>query len=181
MTADAIVTEIDPGRPPTWLLDYLQETRRLFGVGDEWHIFPVMVEQPGEKEFNGETNYDTAYLNATIKFDDELKNDDEGQQVIMHEVLHVALWELWQTFDYLCGRLPKKERKLARRIWHDAEERTIQRTVRAMHLQIRPVARSNNGQEKAQTQDNQGIAQTTSSYHLAGSAGNNQANNTGQP
>lgn len=125
---------------PNWLIEHLQATRQLFGVGDEWHIFPVLVQQPGDKEFGAVTDYDTAYLNAVIKFDDDIRNNDQGQQVVLHEVLHIALYELAQTFEYALKLLPTNGRDLFSAMWQDAEERTIQRITRAMQKQIRPLA-----------------------------------------
>lgn len=125
---------------PGWLIEHLQAARLLFGVGDEWHIFPVLVKQTNEKEFEALTDYDTAYLNAVIKFDEGIKDDYQGQQAVLHEVLHIALCELAQTFEYTLKLVPSEFCDVLTAIWRDAEERTIQRITRAMQRQIRPFA-----------------------------------------
>lgn len=72
----------------------------------------------------------------------------------MHEVFHVALAGLYQAFEYAANQLPKKRRRLACKIYNDAEEQFIQRTTRAMQREIRPY-KGINGTNSTDLQDSQ--------------------------
>lgn len=134
---------------PQWITDAVQDARQLLGIDDGWHITIDMVDEPsGDRSYNGATTYSSVYLNAKIELAKDLENNAEGQRVVMHEVFHVALAQMYLAAGYTFNRLPKKQRKMARLIYNDAEEQFIQRATRAMQREIRPYKSDNgNGNE----------------------------------
>jgi len=81
---------------PDWIIDKVKQARDLFGVGGpEWSISLKMNDRPGGHEAYGYTVTNPTYLNATIEFAADLKDDETGQEAVLHEVLHIALSEIW--------------------------------------------------------------------------------------
>lgn len=125
---------------PPWVVALAQEVRALLGIDDGWYIYFEVTDAPGgDADYNGSVRYNTVYLNATIQIATDLQNDPEGQRVILHEMLHIALAPLTHAFEQTLPYVPKPTRKLLRRLYNDNEEQLIQRISRAMHRTARPV------------------------------------------
>lgn len=123
---------------PDWVLDYAQDCRRLLGIDDGWRITFTMTDPPAGEQWAGQTQYDTAYLNATVELAASLVDGAAGRQVILHELLHVALAPLYGAAEYAWRTAGSAEGLLLRSVYNDAEENVIQRMSRAMSRTIRP-------------------------------------------
>jgi hypothetical protein len=133
------VAEAEETAVPAWVKEYAIDVRLLLGIDDGWHIIIKMVDEPsGRRIFNGSASYDSAYLNAQIELANDLEDNAEGRRVILHELFHVALAQMYQAAEYAFGQLPKKRRRLVRKVYNDAEEQFIQRATRAMQRNIKP-------------------------------------------
>jgi len=134
------LNDAKPSDPiPDWIVTAAQDARQLLGLDDGWHISIKMVDHPsGKPEFNGVAFVDTAYLSVRMELARDLKPDAEGHRVIMHEMMHVALAGIFQAASYGFNQLPKRARKVAMKVYNDAEEMAIQRMTRAMQRAIVP-------------------------------------------
>lgn len=123
---------------PDWIIAYAQDCRQLLGIDDGWRIAFTMADPPPGEEWAGQTQYDTTYLNATVELATSLADDDAGRQVILHELLHVALAPLYGAAEYAWRAAGAAEGQLLRAVYNDVEENVIQRMSRAMLRAIRP-------------------------------------------
>lgn len=114
---------------PEWLTDLVQDTRRLLGIGDDWHVF---VEMKHMSESNGSTQADSVYLNADLCFSTKLAPGELSRQVVAHELLHVAHQEIDSVVERMCVC------PLVRVMYDEAVERFCQRITRALASQVRP-------------------------------------------
>lgn len=125
---------------PAWLLEEVQDARRLLGVGDDWHITVKVVDHPNGDADNDGTCYVSAnYLNATIEFARDMTQNEQGRHVILHEILHVAYAEIDQVVKTGFSVLPKGERGRMKGLYEAAVERVLQRMSRAIARRVSPV------------------------------------------
>ncbi len=121
--------------PPEWVKQYAQDCRVLLGIGDEWHISIFMNDRPdGMDTVGGSVQVDTQYFNAVIELrrDNFAEEDDEAHQIILHEMLHIALASYRLVVEQLFMGLPETMRAMAETMVSQAEEQFIQRTSRAL-------------------------------------------------
>jgi len=125
---------------PEWLVELVQDTRRLLGVGGDWHVNLRVVDSPHDDPTNSAAvTPDGVYLIATIEVARDVENSDEGRRIVMHEVMHIAHTELDLIVSQILAGLPKRERRRFRKLYEDGVERFLQRTTRAMVRHIRPM------------------------------------------
>lgn len=125
--------------PPPWIVAYAQDCRRLLGIGDEWRIVIQMVPA-GDGTIDGICTADARYFNARIELSDNLPRNGDGHEVILHEMLHVALAPLAGLYDRLVGDMGWEARRVALGAYQDVEEQVIQRMTRALLRQVTPPA-----------------------------------------
>lgn len=122
---------------PEWVTEYAQDCRQLLGIGDEWQITMSMVgELSNERAGQCSINYN--YFIAKIELLDTIQDTEENRQLILHEMMHIALAEYEQLVTRFFNHLPKKMRKLAFRLSDDIQEKTIQRITWGMTRAIKP-------------------------------------------
>lgn len=125
---------------PEWLILAVNDCRRLVGVGDEWHITITVTDAPaGRRDMDGAADVDPVYMNARLEFAPTLKNDQDGYQVILHEVLHIALAPLYQAAGHGFNRLANDAAAALNQVYNDQEEAVIQKISRALMHTVRPV------------------------------------------
>ena len=122
-----------------WLQTAVQDARDLLGVGGpEWHFFVSVEDNPhGCDRAAAATVVDC--LNVDIRFRPDLPLNNTTRQQVLHEVMHVALSSLDNiAFSFFDGSISGRG-LLARRLYEDEQERTIQRVTRALTNGLRPV------------------------------------------
>jgi hypothetical protein len=126
--------------PPEWIIRHVQDARDLFGIGGpEWHIYVELNDRPnGSDSYNGFASVDYRYLNANIEFNRGLEDDEVGQQVIYHEVLHISHQVVDDVALDAINRLPEAEQEIYRQLYKDAVEQFIQRVSRSIVYRLRP-------------------------------------------
>jgi len=134
--------------PPQWVKDYVQDCRRLLGVGDEWRILVHMVDViPDNEDADGIVQADSRYFNATIHLLNSLQDDEYGHEACLHEVMHIALSPLSALFQQVLGDMSMAARMAVQEAYSNAEEQCIQRMTRAMLRMIKPETAKNGRQE----------------------------------
>lgn len=126
---------------PEWITEYAQDCRRLLGVGDDWHITLTMTDKPnGDEKIGGSVSIDAQYLNAVIELNNKCfaEEDDEVHQILLHEMMHVALGNYRMVIDQIFMQLPDSVKDMAETMISQAEEQFIQRTTRAILTEIKP-------------------------------------------
>jgi hypothetical protein len=119
-------------------MDYAQDTRRLLGVGNDWHVRLTMVDQIDDNdEVAGQTDLDVPYLRAGIKLRNGL-SEEQTRSALFHELLHVALAPIDHMVDRLIWRLPTSRAIQSYQLKSDAFEQTIVRLERALRASIAP-------------------------------------------
>lgn len=133
-----------------WMVERIQEARELFGVGGaDWHVRARLSDKPlGDAENDGSCQVDAVYLNATIELQPDMENNEAGRAIIYHEVLHVAHEEVDRAARAMMDRLPRKERKLLRKVYYEAVERFVQRTSRSVCAGVAPKEENHEIHEK---------------------------------
>lgn len=123
---------------PDWLEQYIQDTRRLFGIGDDWYIVVKLVPAPDNdvsKEGYCELNirYRTAkiYLNSAME-------EDGLRHTSMHELLHVALAPLEINLLRVLDLVPEELRLHAQELFADGTEQSVETLTRALQRTIKP-------------------------------------------
>lgn len=112
---------------------YVDEARRVCGVGDEWVVEVKLVEKPGiSDDAVGFCRVDATYLNATIEFWDRLDGSAPSRRYAYHEVLHIIHQEVDDIVDIYKYKMPKSERKTFEVLYRAAVERLVQRLGRSM-------------------------------------------------
>lgn len=125
---------------PAWLVEEVQDARRLLGVGDDWHITVQVVDHPNRDENNDACcRPDVTYLNATMEFARDLVQDEHGRFVVLHEMLHITHAEIDQVVETALAGLVEGERGRMRELYEAVVERSLQRMSRAMVRHIRPM------------------------------------------
>lgn len=126
---------------PDWITEYAQDCRNLLGIGDDWHITITMTDKPdGEEKVGGSVSVDAQYLNAHVELNNKffVEEDDEAHQIILHEMLHVALGSYRMVVEQAFTQLPDSFRDTADTMISQAEEQFIQRTSRAILTMLKP-------------------------------------------
>lgn len=127
---------------PEWVTEYAQDCRALLGIGDDWHITIHMTDKPdGDPAVGGAASIDVQYLNASIELNSVILDveDDNAHQIILHEMMHVALANYRMVIDQIFMQLPDGLKGMARVMVSQAEEQFIQRTTRAVLAALKPL------------------------------------------
>lgn len=126
---------------PEWLEQYIQDTRTLFGIGDDWHIVVQIVPAPGDdhtREGHCELNmrYRTAkiYLNSAM-------TEDGLKHTAMHELLHVAFAPLELSQLRVLDLVPEELRGHAQELFADGIEQSVEGLTRALQRTVKPSAK----------------------------------------
>lgn len=122
---------------PEWISEYAQDCRRLLGIGDEWQITIRMVKELSDKRA-GEIDINFNYFYADISLLDTIQDTEENRQLILHEMMHIALAEYEQLTTRFFNHLPRKMRGLAMKLTEDIQEKTIQRITWGIMRTIKP-------------------------------------------
>lgn len=106
-----------------WLEEYIQNTRRLFGIGD--------VSREGHTELN------IRYRVAKIELNQAM--EAEGlRHTAMHELLHVALAPVELAQLRVTELLPEELRSHAEELFADGTEQAVEVLTRALQRSIKP-------------------------------------------
>jgi len=129
----------DPNRqPPEWAQQYFDDCRELLGIGEDWHLFFSVADSPGDyTEADGHCLLNTRYWKAEIQMRRGLL-EERGREVIMHELLHVALAPLDLAADRIRELLKEKHQEHADELYCDAQEQVIERLTRALQRSAKP-------------------------------------------
>ena len=122
---------------PEWVTEYAQDCRQLLGIGDEWQITVRMVAALPHKR-HGQTDINFNYFYADVCLLDTLEDNDATRQLILHEMMHIALAEYEQLTTRFFNHLPKKMQGLAMRLSEDIQEKTIQRITWGIMRNLKP-------------------------------------------
>lgn len=123
---------------PDWVnaqVDRWAERLGLDGYRVQVSIRPLRDDPDGR--VNGECTSDARYLTASITLAPHLVDDALGRHTVAHELAHVLLAELAAVAEHLINQLAPAAGPLAQEMWHDAQERTIERLVRALEREDR--------------------------------------------
>ena len=126
---------------PAWLEEMVREACDLLGVGPEWRLV-LRVEdhlEDADDDVQATCNCHPMYLNATISFDREstVKGSRVAREIVLHEIIHIALAEINYTVDCMLDATPKRLRKTLRSAYVVATERAAQRMSRALERSTR--------------------------------------------
>lgn len=112
---------------PKRLRKQITRMRGLLGI-DHWTITLSTTDKPGGKQSErvGHTQLTPEYYIAAIEIHNAI-DDDLTREILVHEYLHVALAQVDQAMEQIKYLLPRKHRKLAERLYTDAQEQTIVR------------------------------------------------------
>lgn len=109
----------------------------MLGIGSEWNLWLRVADTPDNSdEADGCVALTPRYLMATITIRRGL-SEERGREVIMHELLHVALARLNQTAHRLVDMVPETQREHALELYTDAEEATIETITRALQRGVK--------------------------------------------
>ncbi len=130
------LTDISSTNAPPWLEEMVREACDLLGVGPEWSLI-LRVEdhlEDASDDVSATCNFHPMYLNATVSFDREstVKGGRVAREIVLHEIIHIALAEIDYTVDCMIDAAPKKLRKVLRSAYVAATERSAQRMSRAL-------------------------------------------------
>jgi hypothetical protein len=116
---------------------YAELCRTALGL-QEWKIWLSEHDAPGgDADTAGYTDLDTRYLRATITLLRGLR-PERVREVLLHEMLHVALAWLDQAVRNIVMRLPTDDQTYVFALYGEMEDQTIERLVRALgpHLDL---------------------------------------------
>lgn len=132
---------------PDWMIRHIQDARELFGIGGaDWHVTVLLSDRPGgHDDCDGFISCDPVYQNANIEMAHTVKDDETGRAEIYHEVLHAALENVARVADAAIGELPKRQRRIYRKLYRDAVENFVQTMSRSL---VSRLARSGNDDNK---------------------------------
>lgn len=118
---------------PDWLFTYIQNARDLFGIGGvEWSIHAKLSDKPGGSAGNaGWTHTNFKYLNADLEFLNTLEPSKQTFATAVHEIGHVALFEIDSAMDAILMQIPEERREFMEEQYIAAQERYLQRLSRA--------------------------------------------------
>jgi hypothetical protein len=76
---------------PVWIKKLANKTVKL--LAPEWDIVIDMVDDVDPKcpEKKAEIDYDSDYLTARIQYEKQIKNNKDGRELVIHEILHLIL------------------------------------------------------------------------------------------
>lgn len=108
-----------------------KEIRRLISkwkpklLLQDWTIYLELAAEDSKESFSASTNVDVRYHTATVTiFPPGLKDKDEHEKMIIHELLHIVLGEVsreaesrWTTYENYLDRLEQTIEKLVKIIW----------------------------------------------------------------
>lgn len=124
---------------PDWLFEYVQAARDIYGItGPDWAIRSKVSDRPNGKDVSGSTITDARYMNANIVFSTDLEEGDRAREVVIHEIGHVAMFEIDGAFESLLAQVDEARREFLREVFEDAEERFLQRLSRSFVYYIQP-------------------------------------------
>jgi hypothetical protein len=116
---------------------YAELCRTALGL-QEWKIWLSEHDAPGgDSDTAGYTDLDTRYLRATITLLRGLR-PERVREVLLHEMLHVALAWLDQVLRNIVMRLPADDQTCAFALYGEVEDQTIERLVRALRPYLEP-------------------------------------------
>lgn len=123
---------------PPWLVEYAQDCRRLFGIGDDWYISVKLVRAPdGDINKEGHSRINIRYLTAHIELCESLS--EEGlRHTCMHELFHIAFAPLELAHLRILDLVPEELREHANELQADGIEQTIERLTRSIERTIKP-------------------------------------------
>lgn len=108
------------------------EVRDLLGIDRGWRLWLREADHPGNNEnADGQCELETRYLKATITIRRGLSAERE-REVLLHELMHVALAPLDLANDRILELVPEAFREHATELYVDAEEQVIERVTRAL-------------------------------------------------
>jgi hypothetical protein len=116
---------------------YAEQCRAALGL-QEWKIWVSEHDTPGgDSATAGSTDLDTRYLRATITLLRGLR-PERVREVLLHEMLHIALAWLDQAVRTIVMRLPADDQVHVFALYGEMEDQTIERLVRALgpHLDL---------------------------------------------
>lgn len=123
---------------PEWIVDAVQQARRFFCIGGaEWHINIHMTDKPGySKTNNGSADTNSRYLNSTIEFNHDLEPDSRGRACVLHEIGHVAMYEIDDVIQRIIEQVPEDRQEFLRNLLDEVEERFLQRLSRGLVYEL---------------------------------------------
>lgn len=120
---------------PEWMEQEIQKARLTFGIDDFWLIFAGITQNPdGTRTANGAAIVDPIYLQATIELNSNLKTGSIATRTILHEVGHVAMFEIDHLVEQYILRavLDDTQAEVLRQMYKNAVERFLQRLTRGI-------------------------------------------------
>lgn len=123
--------QAEPYNVPQWCVDYA--THLICAIlRPNMPVSFRLSSFEDRPDAGGHCDVDWTYQRATIRLMDTIKPDDEGYEIITHELLHVTQWAQLQAIEQMEGHLKKHDAKLLHALFEAANEQTIQRLTRAL-------------------------------------------------
>lgn len=82
-------------------------------------------------DYNGLAHLDPTYYRATIQLEDTLKGR-EAQEVLLHELLHIAFMEWDTACTDVLSRVNEEEQEIAREQLNRGQEQVVERLSRSL-------------------------------------------------
>lgn len=122
---------------PDWIIKATGRAAHMFFL-NAWKITAQPIqsqENPARNEDNnGLAKFNTQYLTATLFFDPALEPDEEGQEVVFHEVLHLVFGPMRDAVSHIVGCTSglDEDRDRLMALYDGTEEQLITVLVRGM-------------------------------------------------
>lgn len=86
---------------PDWINDWVTWSANL--LIPNWDVWVTMVDDlaPDEPDDKGEVEAYSQYMRAFIRYEKELKDDKEGRERVVHEVIHALLDDMGAAAENL--------------------------------------------------------------------------------
>jgi hypothetical protein len=123
---------------PQWMIETIQEARDLYGVGGaEWNITVSVSDKPGGKsDASGYAKTDSIYKNAHIELSCDLKDDEDGRQIIHHEIFHVAHSEVKDMVNHMIDNVDEDKQEFFIGLFDNVCERMVQTVTRSICFKV---------------------------------------------
>lgn len=120
-------------QPAPWVEVAVRRFAGVFAL-QEWDIHVTTTKHPGGKRARalGANRFDTWYLDSRVTLQPGAALSEENLEVVLHEMLHLALSELRDAHWEAVQSAPRSVRKALGRQYDRAEERVITRLSRGI-------------------------------------------------